>query len=57
MELASFDSLEPAVGLIVEKCRMRKVPFAALAVTLRDARRWIAMGAPSISVGVDLRTP
>jgi 4-hydroxy-2-oxoheptanedioate aldolase len=54
MELPSFDALEPTVGLMVEKCRTYKVPFGTMAVTLRDAERWMTLGAQFISVGVDL---
>src|ERR1700722_208466 len=52
--LPSFDALESTVKTIVDGCRTHGVPFGTMAVTLEDAKRWLALDVQFLSVGVDL---
>jgi 4-hydroxy-2-oxoheptanedioate aldolase len=52
--LPSFDALESTAKTIADGCRTHGVPFGTMAVTLEDAKRWLALGVQFLSVGVDL---
>jgi 2-keto-3-deoxy-L-rhamnonate aldolase RhmA len=51
--MRSVEDIDPIMKHIIERCNHFHVPCGTMAVTLRDAKRWLGMGAQLVSAGVD----